>query len=205
VTFTYGPSANAPTNVGTYYLTNTVAVDANYFGTANSRTFNISPASLLVRANDTNRNFGAANPTFTASYSGFVFGQTLGTSDLGGAPLLTTTADTNSAAGNYPIIAGLGSLTSTNYSFVFSNGLLTVIANVPLTITNSAVITGGGTFTLSGVGNAGQDYVLLTATNLAAPDWLPIATNTADTNGVFQFADPQMTNFMQRYYRVQGN
>ena len=205
VTFTYGPSANVPTNVGTYYLTNTVAVDVNYFGTANSRTFTINPASLLVRANDTSRNFGAANPTFTASYSGFVFGQTLGTSDVGGAPLLTTTADANSAAGNYPIIAGLGSLTSTNYSFVFSNGLLTVIANVPLTITNSAVITDGGTFTLSGVGNAGQDYVLLTATNLAAPIWLPIATNTADTNGVFQFADPQMTNFMQRYYRVQGN
>ena len=205
VSLSYGPSVNAPTNVGTYYLTNTVGGDANYLGAANSRTFAINPAALLVQANDTNRHYGMANPVFTASYNGFVSGQTLGTSDVGGVPSLTTAAVTNSAAGNYPIVAALGSLTSTNYTFVFSNGTLTVMTSWPLTITNSAAAVGGTAFTLGGTGNAGQIYVLLTATNLAAPVWLPISTNTADTNGGFQFADPQATNFIQRFYRVQGN
>jgi len=48
----------------------------------------------------------------------------------------------------------------------------------------------------------GQAYVLLTSTNLSPANWIPIATNTADTNGLFQFTDPQATIYGQRFYRL---
>ena len=60
-------------------------------------------AALTVTANNTNRIYGAANPVFTASYSGFVNGDTTGV--LSGAPSLTTTATAASPVGNYTITA----------------------------------------------------------------------------------------------------
>jgi hypothetical protein len=45
--------------------------------------------------------------------------------------------------------------------------------------------------------------VLLGTTNLQPPiGWLPLTTNTADTNGLFNFSDAQATNFSQRFYRL---
>jgi len=38
-------SVNAPTNAGTYYVSNTVAADANYFGATNSQAFTIGQAT----------------------------------------------------------------------------------------------------------------------------------------------------------------
>jgi hypothetical protein len=61
-----------------------------------------------------------------------------------------------------------------------------------------------GNFTLSGIGSAGQTYILLTASNLVAPMvWLPIATNSDGTDGVFNFTDTLATNYQQRFYRFQ--
>jgi autotransporter-associated beta strand protein len=62
---------------------------------------------------------------------------------------------------------------------------------------------GNGGMQLSGTGVAGQNYVLQGATNLLPTIlWTPIATNPADTNGFFQFTDPQATNYLRRFYRV---
>jgi hypothetical protein len=33
-------------------------------------------------------------------------------------------------------------------------------------------------------------------------NWQPIATNTLDASGAWQFADTQATNFLQRFYRL---
>jgi hypothetical protein len=33
-------------------------------------------------------------------------------------------------------------------------------------------------------------------------DWVPVATNRPDTNGVWQFNDAQATDFPQRFYRL---
>jgi hypothetical protein len=72
---------------------------------------------------------------------------------------------------------------------------------MPVIAPGSATWTGGG-FSLSGIGGVGQTYILLTTPDLVQPVWTPIATNTADTNGVFNFTDTQATNFPQRFYRV---
>ena len=65
-------------------------------------TLTVTPGLILVAANSTNRAYGAANPTFTATYSGFVNGD--GTNVLVGSPSLTTSAVTNSPVGGYAII-----------------------------------------------------------------------------------------------------
>ncbi len=87
----------------------------------------ILPAPLVVTANDTNRLFGAANPAFTASYSGFVTGEN--SSLLSGAPAFSTMASpSSSVAGSpYPITVTNGTLTASNYSFSFVPGWLTIL------------------------------------------------------------------------------
>jgi hypothetical protein len=45
-------------------------------------------------------------------------------------------------------------------------------------------------------------YAVQTATNLLPPvQWLPVQTNSTDTNGVWQFTDTNLTN-AQKFYRV---
>ena len=77
-----------------------------------------------------------------------------------------------------------------------------ILSSVPPVITSFAMSSGGG-FSLSGTGAVSQTYVMVTASNLAPPiSWTPIATNTADTNGYFDFTDAQATNYTQQYYRL---
>jgi autotransporter-associated beta strand protein len=81
--------------------------------------------------------------------------------------------------------------------FVAAPPAAPVITNVTMSVSHSG-------FTLTGTGAANQPYVLLSATNLPPAAWVPLLTNNADTNGVFQFTDLQVTNYTQRFYRVQG-
>ena len=106
------------TDSGNYALAATTA----------ATTANITPARLTVTANNLSRPFGAANPTFTVSYSGFVNGETQATSGVTGSPSLVTTATASSPVSGspYTITAAIGSLNAGNYSFNFVNGILTV-------------------------------------------------------------------------------
>jgi len=63
----------------------------------------------------------------------------------------------------------------------------------------------GGGITLNLTGVPGQNYVLETTTNITQPViWLPVATNILGINGVWQYTDPQYTNFLQRFYRLEN-
>src|SRR5262249_23573517 len=115
--------ANKTVNVSALSLS---GVDAgNYSLTQPTTTASISKAGLTVTADNKTRAAGQANPTLTASYSGFVGGETLATSGVTGSPALSTT--TTNVVGSYPITATLGTLNAANYSFSFVNGVLTVI------------------------------------------------------------------------------
>jgi hypothetical protein len=53
-------------------------------------------------------------------------------------------------------------------------------------------------------GEPGQTYVLEATTNLTSPViWLPMATNTLGTNGLWQFTDPQSPYFTQRFFQLE--
>lgn len=104
----------------------------------------INPANVTVKANNVTRAYGDPNPEFTATYSGLKYNEQFETSDITGSPSLTTTATQASVIGTYPIVASLGSLSSTNYAFSFQNGLLTIEAN-PCLIVHKAFTNFGST------------------------------------------------------------
>jgi hypothetical protein len=157
VSITYNNSATAPANAGTYALVATIN-DPNYSGSSNG-TLTINKVNLTVTANNANRNYGAANPTFTASFSGFIGGDN--SSVVSGTPTFTTTATNTSPAGTYPITPALGSLSATNYNFTnFVNGTLTIgQTNTSITVTsnpNPSTIATAVTFTATVTGSGGS-------------------------------------------------
>jgi hypothetical protein len=87
----------------------------------------VTPAALTIAADDKTKVVGQPNPPFTATFSGFQFGETA--ADLTGAPGFATPATPGSALGTYPITPG--GVSSTNYAITFVDGLLTVVAQPP--------------------------------------------------------------------------
>ena len=97
----------------------------NYTVTLHTATGTISRATLTVTAVNKSKVLNAVNPTLTVIYTGFLGTDTLASS-VTGAPSITTTATTTSPVGTYPIIVTQGTLASTNYTFTFVNGTLTI-------------------------------------------------------------------------------
>src|SRR5262249_55157781 len=93
-TITFSTPATASSDVGTYDVTASLSgIDSsNYSVTVHVGHLTITQASLTVTADDVARVYGAANPTSTAHYAGFVLGQ--GPAVLGGALLTFTTTAT---------------------------------------------------------------------------------------------------------------
>ena len=75
------------------------------------------------------------------------------------------------------------------------------ISVVWLAIT-SVVANASGSVTLDLTAAPGFTYILERTVNLVPPLWLPVATNTLGTNGVWQFTDAQAANFQQGFYRL---
>jgi hypothetical protein len=126
--FAYTPAAGAVLSAGgrTLSVTFTPADAADYNGASATAALTVNKASLLVTANDAARNYGVANPAFTASYSGFFNGENLADSGVTGSPSLSTSATAGSAPGDYAIAIDVSALSAANYTFTPVNGTLTV-------------------------------------------------------------------------------
>ncbi len=99
------------------------------------RSFTVALKTLTVTADAQTRLYGAANPTLTATITGFVNSETAAV--LSGSAALSTTATATSTVGDYAITAAIGGLTATNYDFSFTAGTLTV-AKAALTVSADA-------------------------------------------------------------------
>src|ERR1035437_3423128 len=97
---------------GTCLLTASWGADSNYTATSLTQSTDASPASLTITAVNKTKLLNAANPAFTAGYSGFVSGD--GPGSLGGTLNCTSTAGAASPVGSYPITCT--GQTSTNYA-----------------------------------------------------------------------------------------
>ncbi len=139
--FNLGPLACSTTAVlgspvGSYPSTCSGAVNGNYTFTYIPGSVTITAVPLTITANNAARPFGTANPVFTATYAGFVNGNT--PASLTGTLVCSTTATINSAPGTYPITCG--GQTSSNYAITYVPGVLTVTATVPvLSLTPTAL------------------------------------------------------------------
>jgi ribose/xylose/arabinose/galactoside ABC-type transport system permease subunit len=89
----------------------------------------VLPASLTITANNAAMFQGAATPTLTASYSGFVNGDN--SASLTIQPIITTSATAASATGAYPII--VNGAAGPNYIINHVDGTLTVDFTLPPT------------------------------------------------------------------------
>ncbi|MDA7644151.1 hypothetical protein N8564_03005, partial [Verrucomicrobiales bacterium] len=132
-TFTYAPPAGTvlpagdgqeltvsftPTDLADPPLTATVAIQ-------------VRRAPLALEIESITRTFGEANPSFTASYTGFVNNDT--EADLSATPTLSTAATSSSPPGTYPITAS-GTF-DPNYDITVANGTLTIVNDSSIEIT----------------------------------------------------------------------
>ena len=115
----------ATSNAGSYAINVSGALDPNYTITYVPGTLTINPAPLVITANNASKVYGAALPTFTASYSGFVNGDTAASLTIG--PQLSTTATASSPAGSYTI--AVSGAVDPNYAISYVAGTLTVISD----------------------------------------------------------------------------
>jgi hypothetical protein len=115
-------------NVGSYVITPSGLTGGNYTISFTTGTLTITKATLSVTADDKSKTYGSLDPAFTATYSGFVNGETA--SVLGGT--LSFSRTTGETVGAYQVAPG--GLTSANYAISFDTGTLT-ISKAPLAIT----------------------------------------------------------------------
>ncbi len=148
-------AATSAVNAGSYTITPTAGSLAatNYdFTTFNDGTLTINKAHLTVTADNQSRVYGAPNPTFTATLSGFKNGETLFTSGVTGSASCTTPATpTSPVSGSpYTITCTQGTLAAGNYDFTpFVTGTLTVSkANTTTTVSDASATFGDANVTL---------------------------------------------------------
>ena len=131
----FGTTATISSNVGTFTITPFGAVAPSYYTIGYvPGILTINPASLAITANNAARLYGAANPAFTASYAGFVNGDT--SANVSGLQL-TTPATTAANVGSYAITPS--GATAPNYALTFLPGTLTIDrASLTLTAGNAS-------------------------------------------------------------------
>ena len=161
-------AVSAASAVGSY--TTTVGIGTLASVTPNKYAFTlvngsvtVTPAPLIITADDQSKVAGTANPALTVTYTGFVNGDTL--ASLTTPPTVTTTATTASGAGSYPIVAS--GAVDANYAITYVNGTLTVTAagsgpvGTPVGTSGSGCGLGNGVVGLVGLLLLGLRLVLL--------------------------------------------
>ena len=111
------------------------------------------------------------------------------------SPTLKLSNLTLAAAGNYYVVASADGGSSTS-------AVATLTVNLIPPAISAVAANPDGSFNLDLAGSPGYSYILEATTNLFPANWLPIATNTLDTNGVWQFTDPSAANFPFQFYRL---
>ena len=159
-----GVLSGTPTAAGSYSFTVTALDNSGLFYGTQAYTLVIDQAVLTITANNATMTYGGMAPSLSVSYTGFVNGDNA--SSLTTQPTATTTATAASPAGIFPITPGGGS--SSNYTFSYVNGTLT-IAQAFLTVTavNQTMTYGGAvpalTASYSGFVNGDNASSLTTA------------------------------------------
>jgi hypothetical protein len=121
-TLTCTTTATPASSAGSYPITCAGLSSPNYSITYLPGALTIKSDTLTVTANNAVRQYGSANPSFTASFAGFVNGDT--PASLGGSLACATTATQSSVVGTYPITCS--GLSSPNYAITYVAGQLTI-------------------------------------------------------------------------------
>ncbi|MES2905992.1 MAG: YDG domain-containing protein [Pseudomonadota bacterium] len=129
VGYTLATSAQAGSDVGNYTISLTGGSAGNYDVTRINGTLTVTPALLLVTANNGSRFQGQANPAFSAGITGFKNGEDV---SIVSGLTLSSPANASSAAGTYAIVPANAAVP--NYNLSYANGSLTVEALTPAAV-----------------------------------------------------------------------
>jgi autotransporter-associated beta strand protein len=137
----------ASTNVGTgitvtitnLSLSGSVATNYVLSATTFATNADITPATLTYVADPTNRVYGAPNPAFTGSVTGFVNGEDQSSATIG-TLAFDSSATTASSPGSYPINGSGLTANFGNYVFVQAAGNATALTVNAATLTPSVAI-----------------------------------------------------------------
>jgi hypothetical protein len=195
VSFTYNGSANAPTSAGSYTVVATIN-DANYQGSA-TNTLVINKAILTVTADNKTKIYGMPNPLLTASYNGFVGGESA--SVLSSPAVLNTTATTTSGAGKYSI--NVSGAAAANYTVQYVNGTLQVFL-APQLAGAKVSVNGTQQFVVSFPTITGQMYQLEYKDNLSAATWTPLGDSMAGNDAMVAVTN-NISASPHRFFRVE--
>ncbi|RYE20417.1 MAG: T9SS type B sorting domain-containing protein, partial [Sphingobacteriales bacterium] len=152
----------------------------------------ITQKTVTITADNKTKVQNLPNPPLTASYTGFINGES--NSVLTTQPTLTTTATTTSVQGTYSIIAS-GAI-ATNYSFTYVPGTLTVSPGAPSTVSlanvtlyeNQAPGTNAGTLnSTSDDPNATFTYALVNGSGDTDNALFAIAGNQLNTSASLNY------------------
>ena len=119
---TANSAATILSNVGFYNIVSSGAFDNNYDFVYENGTLEVTKAVLTAVMQNATREYGDANPAFTAVYSGFRNGDTVSVIDVLASG--TTSATSTSNVGTYAI-SGFGAFDN-NYTFNYVDGTLMV-------------------------------------------------------------------------------
>ena len=188
-------------NVGEFDIVSSGATNPNYDISFANGTLTISNQILTVIADDFSRFYGAANPTFTSTITGFV-----GSDDesvLTAPVTFATSAAANSPAATYTITPS--NAAAPNYDIAFVDGTLT-INPAPLTITalDASRLYGnanpffGATFSGLVAGDTEGDInglVLNTSAGLVSNvgDYDIVPSNASNSNYAITFVNGKLT------------
>src|SRR5262249_2027668 len=115
-------TATAASHVGSFAISAAGATDPDYTIKFLDSTLTVTPASLTITADDKSKVYGTPLPPLTASYQGFVNGDT--PASLTVQPYFFTAAMASSPVGTYPIT--VSGAVDRDYSIHYVNGTLTI-------------------------------------------------------------------------------
>jgi hypothetical protein len=180
------------------YTVNDGNSGGNYtVSTAASTAGVINPAMLTVTADNKSKMCGQPNPPLTASYNGFVNGES--TNVLTSLVTLATTATTSSGAGTYPITAS--GAAAANYTINYVGGQLTV-DSVPQLTGVDINVNGNNLFIISWPTVTGRTYQLEYKDDLMAAAWTPEGSSLPG-NDAMAVVTNNISDSPQRFFRVQ--
>jgi hypothetical protein len=175
--FSYTPAAGTRLNAGAGYellAKFTPSDPATYTSITLTQALTVARAALTIAADNQTNVFGNALPTLTATYSGFVNGETAAV--LTTPASLATTAQGNSPAGNYPIT--VSGATADNYALTFSPGTLVITKATPVVTWGNPADIGYGTALSTSQLNATASRPGSFTSPWPGP-WLPTTSSTS--------------------------
>jgi hypothetical protein len=152
---------------GTYDITATGATDPDYSITYAAGSLSITPAALVITADNQSMNYGGVRPTLTASYRGFTNGDTAALLSM---PPTLTTVPASSHVGKYDI--AVSGAVDPDYTISYVTGSLSVTpVALRITADNKSMVYGALlpplTASYSGLVNGDSPASLLTPPSLS--------------------------------------